>query len=98
LVILFHATLRFQDASQLHIFEELKLSEKRKLQRFKFRYHYQSTDGRLIFRYDNSPHYPHLITFPSHKHIGNDVIAADPPEFADVLHEIDAIIYPETDK
>lgn len=97
LTILFRATLRFRDASKLQIFEELKPNARQKLQRFKFRYHYQSADGRLLFRYDNSPHYPHLVTFPSHKHVGNEVVAAEPPEFADVLREIDAIIYPETD-
>jgi len=64
----------------------------------RIQYHYQSADGRLLFRYDNSPHYPHLSTFPSHKHVGNEIIAAEPPEFADVLREIDTIIYPQTDK
>ena len=65
--------------------------------RIKFRYQYQDMDSNLRFRYDNSPHYPHLATFPSHKHVGNDVIAAEAPDLADVLREIDLILYPRTD-
>lgn len=97
LTVLFRANLRFQDHSRLHILEELKFDERRSLQRLKFRYQYQDMDSNLRFRYDNSPHYPHLATFPSHKHVGNDVIAAEPPDLADVLREIDLILYPRTD-
>ena len=44
--------------------------------------------------YDNSPHFPHLPTFPHHKHKGSesDVIAANPPDLATVLREIDSIM------
>lgn len=98
LTVLFRANLRFQDHSRLHILEELKFDERRSLQRLKFRYQYQDMDSNLRFRYDNSPHYPHLATFPSHKHVGNDVIAAEPPDLADVLREIDLILYSRTDE
>lgn len=98
LTVLFCANLRFQDHSRLHILEELKFDERRSLQRLKFRYQYQDMDSNLRFRYDNSPHYPHLATFPSHKHVGNDVIAAEPPDLADVLREIDLILYSRTDE
>ena len=98
LSVLFRATLRFQDNSRLNILEELKRNERRGLQRLKFRYHYQYVDDSLIFRYDNSPHYPHLATFPAHKHVGDHVIAAEPPDLADVLREIDAILYSRTDE
>jgi hypothetical protein len=98
LTVLFRANLRFQDHSRLHLLEELKFDERRSLQRLKFRYQYQDMDSNLRFRYDNSPHYPHLATFPSHKHVGNDVIAAEPPDLADVLREIDLILYSRTDE
>lgn len=93
LTVLFRANLRFQDHLRLHILEELKFDERRSLQRLQFRYQYQDINGNLRFRYDNSPHYPHLATFPSHKHVGNDVIAAEAPDLADVLREIDLILY-----
>lgn len=34
----------------------------------KYSYHWQTKTGKLICRWDNAPHYPHLTTFPHHKH------------------------------
>ena len=60
-------------------------------------YHYQSADGALLFRYDNSPHYPDLATFPHHKHVataGSETVEpAQPPTLAEVLREIDSLLY-----
>lgn len=36
----------------------------------KYSYHWQTKTGKLICRWDNSPHYPHLKNFPHHKHQG----------------------------
>lgn len=36
----------------------------------KYSFHWQSSDGRLIARWDNAPHYPHLPGFPHHVHSG----------------------------
>ncbi len=42
-----------------------------------YAFHYMSADETLIFRYDNAPHFPKLLSAPYHKHVGeNDVIAA----------------------
>ena len=50
-------------------------------------------NGKLIFRYDDSDHYPNLPGAPHHKHLGEkDVIAADAPNLAGVLKEIDGLI------
>jgi hypothetical protein len=49
------------------------------------------------FRYDNSPHHPHLATFPSHKHMEDAVIEAEAPDLTDVLREVDAMIYPKSE-
>ena len=38
----------------------------------KYSFHWQK-DNLLIFRYDNSPHYREIKTFPHHKHIGKDI-------------------------
>lgn len=62
--------------------------------RIEFTFHYQSENGSLIFRYDNTAHYPDLATFPSHKHTPEGVIAAEAPDLTDVLSEIDGILYP----
>ncbi|MDM8523218.1 DUF6516 family protein [Desulfococcaceae bacterium HSG8] len=81
----FRSELRFYDNSRLSIFDLAK----------QVGFHYQDADGNLIFRYDNAPHHPHLATFPDHKHAGNGVIEAEPPDLNNVLTEIDRIIYNE---
>ncbi|MGQ9627004.1 MAG: toxin-antitoxin system TumE family protein [Anaerolineae bacterium] len=60
-----------------------------------YKYHYQRGEN-LIFRYDNSPHHTDLPTFPHHKHIGDRIEPAAPPDLSDVLREIDAILYPSS--
>lgn len=92
----FNAIIRFHDNSRLIIAERLQRVGPLNCKRTAYRFHYQRADGTLIFRYDNSPHYPHLATFPAHKHVGDTVIAAEPPDLTDMLHEIDAIIYSGT--
>jgi len=44
-----------------------------------YSYHYQKGDT-LIFRYDNAPHHPEILTFPHHKHTstGEVIPAAEP--------------------
>ncbi len=44
--------------------------------------------------YDDAPHHRQLPFFPYHKHIGNSVVSAEPPDLVDVLREIDDLIYP----
>ena len=58
-----------------------------------YKFHYQQTDSTLIFRYDSAPHYPDLSTFPHHKHTPAGVFEAESPDLADVLREIDGILY-----
>lgn len=52
-----------------------------------YRYHCQDGQNRLIFRYDSTPHFPDLPSFPHHKHLSNEVIASQKPNIIDVLHE-----------
>jgi hypothetical protein len=93
---IFRASLRFLDNSRLMIGEDLEAVGQRGIKRISFLFHYQRADNSLIFRYDNSPHYPRLSTFPAHKHTEADVVAADPPDLADVLNEINIWLYPPT--
>jgi hypothetical protein len=58
-----------------------------------YRYHFQDENNQLIFRYDSTPHFPELASFPHHKHLTDDVIAVDKPELAEVLQE--ASRYPD---
>ena len=89
----FECQLRFYDGSRLVISELVEEVRKRAIHRIDYKFHYQDADGNLIFRYDNAPHHPHIPTFPDHKHEGDAIVEAEPPDLSDVLAEIDAIIY-----
>ena len=82
----------FLDGSLLHLREFVNVEHG--VERFMYAYHYQRPDGTLIFRYDNSPHFPALPTFPHHKHEGSTavVIAASQPDLQSVLSEIQGLI------
>ena len=53
-----------------------------------YRYHCQDQQNLLIFRYDSTPHFPSLSSFPHHKHLPGDVIACEKPKLTEVLQEI----------
>jgi hypothetical protein len=52
-----------------------------------YRYHFQDENNQVIFRYDSTPHFPDLPTFPHHKHLPDSVIAAHRPSLTQVLQE-----------
>jgi len=52
-----------------------------------YRYHFQDQQNNLIFRYDNTPHFPDLKSFPHHKHLKNKVEDSDEPLILDVINE-----------
>jgi uncharacterized protein DUF6516 len=56
----------------------------------KYGYHYTSSTGTMIFRYDNAPDPAARFcsTYPSHKHISTGIIPGGMPAFAAVLAEI----------
>ena len=87
--------LRYWDNSMLRFNEEL-VEDRFELRKVEYVYHYQQQDGALVFRYDNVPHYPELPTHPHHKHIGTGtaelVEAAQPPQLADVLREVERFL------
>jgi hypothetical protein len=81
----------YKDGSHLH-FRELVTTDP-SVQLISYTYHYMSADGTLIFRYDDSDHFPNLPTAPHHKHIGQyDVIASSVPDLKSVLEEIERLI------
>jgi hypothetical protein len=53
-----------------------------------YRYHFQDEQNNLIFRYDSTPHFPDLPSFPHHKHLFDTVIACEKPYIADVIQEV----------
>ncbi len=79
----------FRDASLLHIREFVNIIEG-VVERYMYVYHYQTAAADLIFRYDNTPHFPNLGGFPHHKHTEQEsnVEPAAPPDLTAVLDEI----------
>ncbi len=92
----FYARLHFYDGSELHIMEKLVV-ERYVLLKSRYTYHYQKADETLIFRYDNAPHHSEVETHPHHKHVGDLVVTAHPPDLTEVLREINDILYPKTE-
>lgn len=84
--------LKFHDGSLLD-FGEVIILRNRQIEKLRYAYHYQDASGAMLFRYDNAPHYPHLLTYPHHKHIGEDVEPAQLPDLSEVLREIEQMIF-----
>lgn len=81
--------LRFDNGALLEINEALVVVNGA-LTTLGYRYHLQRADNELVFRYDNTPHFPDLPSFPNHKHLRDSVVATDKPDLLDVLKEAKA--------
>jgi len=55
----------------------------------KYSYHWQKTEGELIIRWDNKPHWRNIQTFPHHKHEGGSVSASERIDICEVLKVIE---------
>jgi hypothetical protein len=67
---------------------EIILIENDRIIYLDYRYHFQDGQNMLIFRYDNTPHFPNLSSFPHHKHLVHTVIECQKPTLEEVLQEI----------
>lgn len=81
----------FTDGSEFFFFEFLR-SVKGETKREKYRYQYQSISEKLIFRYDNAPHFRRVKTFPNHKHLKDSIINSMAPNLKKILKEIEKIV------
>lgn len=72
--------ITFTDDSTLFIKEYLFGNKERK-----YAYHWANFSDVLICRWDNAGHWPHISTYPHHKHIDNQVIESTETSVADVL-------------
>ena len=78
--------IRIKQNNLLEINEAIVIIDNR-LMTLDYRYHYQNNQNQLIFRYDSTPHFPDLPTFPHHKHLPTTIIACENPEIQQVLQE-----------
>ncbi len=78
--------LRFSQTDLLEVNEAIVLANNQ-LEFLDYRYHFQDENNDLVFRYDSTPHFPDLPSFPHHKHLLNDTICSEKPELTEVLKE-----------
>jgi len=84
--------LKFHDGSLLE-FDEVIIFRNEQIVKLRYAYHYQNESVEVIFRYDNAPHYPNILTYPHHKHVGSAVEPAQVPDLSEVLSEIEQMIF-----
>jgi len=88
----FKADIYFTDGSVLFVREFVftKIEPVKDM----YAYHYQDAQGQMIFRYDNTRHFPQFPTFPHHKHLADEAIAAQEMDLQRVIDEIEARLSP----
>ncbi len=85
------ARLTLADASQLEFAEYIESRSEAEVEVVAYSYHWADAQGRLIRRWDNTPHFPDLPNFPHHIHEGSDaVVPGQPMTIGAVLDEIAA--------
>jgi hypothetical protein len=89
--------IRFASGYLLEISEAVVVAEDA-LQTLGYRYHCQDGNQALAFRYDDTPHFPNLASFPHHKHVPDHVIAAAQPALGRVIEEAAALARPLPDQ
>jgi hypothetical protein len=78
--------IRMGDGQLLELNEAVVI-EKHEICHLGYRYHLQDRNNNLVFRYDNTPHFPDLGSFPNHKHLPNGVVDAEKPDILNVIKE-----------
>ncbi|MFQ5627505.1 MAG: toxin TumE [bacterium] len=78
--------LRFANGCLLEMNEAVVVADE-KIEALGYRYHFQNAQQALIFRYDDTPHFPKLSTFPHHKHLPETTIATTKPSIPEVIAE-----------
>ena len=79
--------IRFQNGHLLEINEATIVDEELQIH-LGYRYHFQDEHNHLVFRYDNTPHFPKLDNFPHHKHLREEVIGIAEPSIFQIIAEV----------
>ncbi len=83
-----------QDQSMLEFSEYVQRTPTDEINVVTYSYHWADTQGNLIHRWDNTPHFPLLPGFPHHIHNGamNTVNPGEPIDIFGVLDRISRMI------
>jgi hypothetical protein len=85
--------VRFPKGQMLE-WNEAVIGEEGNVEHLAYRYHFQAKDNKVIFRYDNTPHFPALKAFPDHKHLPENVLPATRLSVLKVLYEVNQTLKP----
>lgn len=88
--------LRFNTGHLLEMHEAI-IYQNSEIVHLDYRYHFQDSNNQLVFRYDSTPHFPNLNTFPHHKHFYDQVFASEQPLIKDVIQETQIIVKSQPD-
>ena len=83
--------IRFESGHLLEL-NEAFLAELGSIRHLGYRYHFQDESNKLVFRYDNTPHFPELPLFPNHKHLRDTIVSVNKPAVQSVIDEAMEII------
>jgi hypothetical protein len=78
--------IRFSQGFLLELNEAI-VAEAGEIRHLDYRYHFQDEQSQVLFRYDNTPHFPELTNFPHHKHLESGVADCEKPSIPQVLDE-----------
>ena len=78
--------VRFPSGHMLEL-NEAVIVEEGQFMHLGYRYHFQDKQNNLVFRYDNTPHFPGVEGFPHHKHLPDKVSGAEGPSILNVIQE-----------
>ena len=84
----------FIDNSTLFFMELIDIEKPNKQ---KYSYHFMDSGMNMVFRYDNSDHYPEISNSPHHKHLPKDIITSKEPQLSEILLEIYDLNFRNTD-
>ena len=78
--------VRFPSGHMLEL-NEAVIVEEGQFMHLGYRYHFQDKQNNLVFRYDNTPHFPSVESFPHHKHLPGKISGAEKPSILNVIQE-----------
>ena len=81
-----HLRIRFKSGATLEMNEAVIIAAE-SVAHLGYRYHFQNSQNYIIFRYDNTPHFPNIATYPHHLHTPEGVVASKKPSMSEVIKE-----------
>lgn len=70
---LFRYRLTLRDGTFVEMFERFRVKSDG-VHISKYSFHWQTSDGHLLKRWDNAAHHPEIETFPHHVHVGDEAV------------------------